>query len=331
LSKRVSFEDIQRFGQSSTTLNATIEGESEVFLLDVDFDILNLRSRDPSLRNLTALIICDLAEIRLAAMNLIKDTFSIYSFFVSCAAKDAIDKLKLQKKCFDIIVIEKNIYNTLDDGEKQMFESLVNIRDRLSIMIVPDCEHKTQERSSINDDNWFHSILFPLPSVDQLKSQLKASDDEFAKMICDMPRSSQLIFAKDTTFRVLLVCSSPSSSKIMNKQLTTLFEEMDVAHKISVTKTAIAALDKCAGSEIIDLIIVDNAMTLEMGTCELLEFMRNQRVTENSLIVILSKSLITNTADLVNSGADILWPKPLPDKETLRNRLSRVCRHYKFN
>ena len=340
--RNVSFESLQRFGQilgsasttseDKTTEGTKTEGESSVYFLDVDTDKLNLRhTSKSSIRKLTALVICDVAEIRLASIHLLKGCLSIHNFFVSVTGKDAIDKLKLHKKCFDIVIIEKNLYNSLDDGEQQMFESLVHTRDRVAIMVVPDCDHMAPDAPSINDDEWCHSVLYPLPSVEQMKEQLKASDDDFAKQLFDMPHNSNISFIKDTTFRVLLICSSSSSSKIMNKQLTTLFDEMNVPHKISVTKTAISALDKCGGSDFIDLIIVDNAMTMEMNTCELLEIMRNQVVTESTLIVVLSKSLITNTADLVNSGADILWPKPLPEKELLKRRISRVCRHYKFN
>jgi CheY-like chemotaxis protein len=196
-------------------------------------------------------------------------------------------------------------------------------------MIEPDLDYKVQDQFSIQDENWLHHIPFPLPSEEQLKVTLQNSSDDYAKKLLNMPRVPY-VRRSDTIFRVLLVCSSNAASKIMHKQIKILLEEMEIHHKISVALNGLIGLEKCCSGSILDLVILDNALHLDMSPYEFMEFLRNQPNTENTLIVSLSKSSITNTADLMKSGADVIWPKPLPEKDELRKRLTRICKHYKF-
>jgi CheY-like chemotaxis protein len=278
-------------------------------------------------QGLTLYIICDMPAIRLSVLHLFKEAFVIATNFVSVNMEDAITKLTLQKKNFDIIVFEKSLYMELDDEKKQEFQALCNVRDRLQIMVEPDCDYSIELDS---DTIWCHTIPYPLPSAQQLKSMIKSTDDwqdSYIKQICNLKPIPSL--RTDTIFRVLLVCSSVAAAKIMNKQLCALMDEMDIKYKLFLAVNGVVALDKCCSHKMIDFAIIDNALALSMGTCELLEILRNQPVTESTLIVTLSNA-IANTKELVNSGADVIWPKPLPDKEILKTRLSRICRHYKF-
>ena len=99
-----------------------------------------------------------------------------------------------------------------------------------------------------------------------------------------------------------MVESSGAVGKIMKKQLSGVLDEMGVPFNISIAMNASDALDKCNGKYEVDLIIVDNALQTEMRTDELLEFLRNQPKTESSLIIVLSKSVLANTAELISSG-----------------------------
>jgi len=128
-----------------------------------------------------------------------------------------------------------------------------------------------------------------------------------------------------------MVESSGAVGKIMKKQLSVVLDEMGVPFNISIAMNASDALDKCNDKYEVDLIIVDNALPTEMRIDELLEFLRNQPKTESSLIIVLSKSVLANTAELISSGADLIWPKPLPEKNELRKRLKRICKHCKFD
>ena len=310
---------------------------SDLLFVNADLELVSAPPSTPlplSQQGLTVLIISDLDVIRLGVLHLLKKTFNIESNFVSVNIGNAISKHRLNKRNFDIIVVERNLYDRQSEEVKQTFRSLVNSRERLSIMVEPDCDYMVQDKSTVLEDSWLHHIPFPLPSVEQLRGDLLklagSDDDSFITTIFGIPSVSSYR-KKDTTFQVLLVCSSNTSYKIMNKQLTNLLEEMGVHHKIFLASDGMMALDKCGDITMMDLIIVDNAFKADdMSVCELLEFLRHQPVTSSALVVILSKSAITNTTTLVESGADVIWPKPLPDKETLRNRLSRICKHYKF-
>jgi CheY-like chemotaxis protein len=305
---------------------------SDLFLLNEDMELKDTHVPVPlSHRGLSVLIVADLDAIRLGVLRLLNNAFLIENNYVSVDIEKATNKLRLDKKNFDIVVVERNVYDRQSEATKLTFESLLQNRERLSIMVEPDCDYLVQNQSI--DESWLHHIPFPLPSADQLRAGLvtsaASSSDSFIKSIIDIPRASS--YRKtDTTFEVLLVCSSNTCYKMMTKQLSNLLEEMDIPYRISVASDGIDALDKC-GNTMMDLIIVDNAFKAsDMHVCESLEFLRHQMTTSSTLIVVLSKSAITNTSTLVDAGADVIWPKPLPDKETLKNRLSRICKYYKF-
>ena len=317
-------------------LLSNCSSSDSLFLLDIGGADEENATLYPTSSSLHVLIVSDVEIIRLSAMHLLKDAFMVESNFVSVDFKNAIEKLRLDKRNFDVIVIEKNLYNNQDEKLRQEFRSLAANRDRLLIMVVPDFDPSVQNQSVPLEDSTFHHITFPLPSADQLKVGLmqlcESSGNSFIKKICEMPRVASYR-KKDTTFRVLLVCNSKTAYRIMEKQLRTVLQELDIHHEVFVAVNGMIALDECGRVSMIDLIIIDNALKsleTEMEVYELLEFLRNQPITTGSLIIVLSKSSMTNTADLVNAGVDIVWPKPLPDKETLKTRLSRVCQHYKF-
>jgi CheY-like chemotaxis protein len=284
---------------------------------------------------LNTLIICDQPFIRLSVMYLLKDTFKIDNCFsVATNMKDATGILLEHKKKFDTLVIEKNLYLSLDDGQKEQWRALMNTRNRLVLMVSPDCEYEVENITSshLNYD-WCQQVTFPFPSALQLRAQLEKSKDPYIKMLSSMnePRAVRQISA-DKIISILMVCSSLSSSKIMKKQLTTAIEEMGLKASIDLCPTALSALDLCCVSKVeglYDIVIVDNALTLDMQACELIEFLRNQPSTNNSLIFTLTKSIITNTSILMEAGADIIWTKPLARKEVLIEKLSRLCK-YKF-
>jgi CheY-like chemotaxis protein len=122
-----------------------------------------------------------------------------------------------------------------------------------------------------------------------------------------------------------LIETSIAAGKIMQRQLTSVFSDMNVPFSLSVAVSGADALDKCDGQYTIDLVIVNSVLSDEMMTNELIEFLRNQPKTENSFIIILSKSALNNTSELIASGADLIWPKPLPEKNELIKRLKRIC------
>lgn len=298
-------------------------------LLLLNVDIGDVHAQPSEQRGLTAFIICDQPSIRLSVMHLLKETFFIGSNIVSVSMEDAMNKLILDKKNYDILVFEKSLYMGLCDGKRQEFQDLVSLRDRLSIMVELDYDSSIEGNSG---ESWYHIIPYPLPSSQQLKSIIKSIEtweDSYIKMIFNLKPNLSPIHRTDGIFRVLLVCSSLAAAKIMNKQLRALMDDMDINYKVFIAINGVVALDRCGSQKLIDLAIIDNAQALQMGTCELLEFLRNQPVTESALIVTLSNA-IANTKELVNSGADVIWPKPLPDKDTLKSRLSRICRHYQF-
>jgi CheY-like chemotaxis protein len=262
-------------------------------------------------------------------MHLLKDTFKVDNCFsVAVDMEQAIEVLQDHTR-FDIIVLEKNLYFTLDEGGREMLRSLVDRRRRLSIMIEPDCEYQVEE---VMDSSWYHNVLFPFPSAAQLRSEFGASSDTYAKMLSglDEPRASNQP-STEKNFNIMIVCSSKSVSKLMNKQLSVVISEMNAMCSIDEYDAALISLDKCCTSKLkspYDIIIIDNALKLsDIQTCELLEFLRNQPTTKNSLIISLTKSVITNTSALMDAGADVIWSKPLPEKEDLKKRIERLCKH----
>ena len=151
----------------------------------------------------------------------------------------------------------------------------------------------------VDDD--FNCIPFPYPSPKQFKSLLLKTSDPYTIKVCSQINVEPYI-KHDTIFRIVMVESSGAVGKIMKKQLSVVLDDMGVPFNISIAMNASDALDKCNGKYEVDLIIVDNALPTEMRTDELLEFLRNQPKTESSLIIVLSKSVLANTAELISSG-----------------------------
>jgi len=283
---------------------------------------------------LNTLIICDQPCIRLSTMYLLKDTFKIDNYFSVASSTTAAMKVLEDETRFDIIVIEKNLFMALDEGGKEILRSLITRKRRLSIMIVPDCDYEVVDASI--DDPWYHEVLFPFPSPAQLNSTFRLSNDSFARMLSDLnePRLlPQLLTNKSVN--ILIVCSSTSVGKLMKKQMTTAILELGAKCNVDHSVTAIKALDKCCTGEVkapYDLVMIDNALIVsDIQACELIELLRNQPPTSNSLIITLTKSIITNATALTDAGADIIWSKPLAEKEVLKQKLVRLCKHTFFS
>ena len=278
---------------------------------------------------LNTLIICDQSCIRLSTMYLLKDTFKIDNCVSVVSSATAAMKVLEDETRFDIIVLEKNLFMALDEGEKEILHFLITRKRRLSIMIVPDCDYKIDDASI--DDPWYHEVLFPFPSPAQLNSTFHFSNDSFARMLSDLnePRLPQVSTNKSVS--ILIVCSSKSVGKLMKKQMTTAVLELGAKCNVDNSATAFIALDKCCTGEIkapYDIVMIDNALTVsDIQACELIELLRNQPPTSNSLIITLTKSVLTNTTALTDAGADIIWSKPLAEKELLKQKLARLCKN----
>jgi len=262
-------------------------------------------------------------------MHLLKDAFKVENCFSVAVDMEQAIKVLQDHTRFDIIVLEKNLYMTLDEGGREMLRSLVDRRRRLSIMIEPDCDYQVDE---VMDNSWYHNVLFPFPSAAQLRSEFGASSDTYAKMLStlDEPRASNQP-STEKSFTIMVICSSTGTSKLKKKKLSVAISEMNALCSIDECSSALTSLDKCCTSKLkspYDMIIVDNALKLsDIQACELLEFLRNQPTTKNSLIISLTKSVITNTSALMDAGADVIWSKPLPEKEELKKRIVRLCKH----
>jgi len=163
----------------------------------------------------------------------------------------------------------------------------------------------------------------------QFQRLLGNSKDPYATEICKQRLDVEPYRRHDAIYRIVVVESSTAVGKIMVRQLSAVFRDIDIPFNISLAVSGVDALDKCDGKYEIDLVIVDNVLPVEMQTIELLEILRSQPKTENSMFILLSKSALSNTAELIASGADLIWPKPLPDKTQLTKRLKRICNHYK--
>jgi CheY-like chemotaxis protein len=197
-------------------------------------------------------------------------------------------------------------------------------------MIVPNCDYEVIDASI--DDSWYHEVLFPFPSPSQLNTTFHFSNDLFARMLSDLNKPRLLPqFSINKSVSILIVCSSTSVGKLMKKQMTTAVLELGAKCTIDDSATAFTALDKCCTNDIrtlYDIVMIDNALKVsDMQACELIELLRNQPQTSNSLIITLTKSIITNTTTLTDAGADIIWSKPLAEKEVLKQKLIRLCKH----
>jgi CheY-like chemotaxis protein len=277
------------------------------------------------LTGITTLIICDCTEIRIPVLYLIKSTFKVENTFsISVDMKDAISKLSLNKFKFDIILVEKNLYARLDDGNKEILNSLLLARERLNVLIVPDCDYNDNTQYDVD----FLRLDFPLQSIEQVTTTLSDSDNTYGiNLLC---REHEEFTKDNNSFQVLVISASIATGKLISKQIKSLLSEMKIACKIVVVYSAVASLDAC-NQDLYDLIFLDNALILaDVQTCEILEFLRCQPQARHALIIVLTKSVLSSNSALLDSGADLIWPKPLPNKEILKSRLSRVCKHPKF-
>jgi len=315
--------------QASNTSNESIDAiDHQKPLSFINADIIHNSGLIQSTTSvLNTLIICDQPCIRLSTMHLLKETFKVENYFsVAIDIYDAMNVLENHTR-FDIIVIEKNLYMTLDDGGKEMLRSLVDRRRRLLIMIELDCDYPVEEEVI---ESWYHSLAYPFPSPTQLRSEFESSDDSYANMLSklDEPKVPQ---STQKNFNIMICCSSKSASKLIKKQLSLAISDMDTEASIDEFPSALKALESsCIGKpkSPYDIIIIDNALKLDdIQATELLEFLRNQPSSKNSLMITLTKSVITATSTLVDAGADVIWSRPLPEKEALKERIKRLCKH----
>jgi CheY-like chemotaxis protein len=160
---------------------------------------------------------------------------------------------------------------------------------------------------------------------------LKSSNDSYANLLSILDEPRALNQSAQKNLNIMICCSSKSASKLIKKQLSLAISDMDTEASIDEFPSALKALDGCCigmPKSAYDIIIIDNALKLDdIQATELLEFLRNQPSSKNSLMITLTKSVITATSTLVDAGADVIWSKPLPEKKALKERIKRLCKH----
>lgn len=116
-----------------------------------------------------------------------------------------------------------------------------------------------------------------------------------------------------------------SNDTEIQKQLNDVICEVGVPFDLRIASSGKEALNICYNEQV-GLVIIDDASP-EMLSGELLHVLRSRRNTAKSLIIVLSTSSISAMSELIDSGADSVWPKPLQIKCELIRRLQKIIKY----
>jgi len=126
--------------------------------------------------------------------------------------------------------------------------------------------------------------------------------------------------------KILLIIRNVSKAKLISKQVQSALEKVPRPLEVIVVNSGSDAIDLAYENPFFNMVFIDNALGSAVGDVNIVEVLQHLQYadsTKDSIIIGLTTNANTNHDYLVKNGTDFVWSLPLPNNDTLGNKLKK--------